>query len=62
MHELCQELGLPMAEEKDEGPTTLLQFLGLVVDTKAMEIRLRISFKASSATGHIRNVERKKSL
>ena len=40
MHELCQELGLPVAEEKDEGPTTSSQFLGLVVDTKAMEIRL----------------------
>ena len=40
MHELCQDLGLPVAKEKDEGPTTSLQFLGLVLDTRAMEIRL----------------------
>ena len=29
-----------MAEEKDKGPTTSLQFLGLAGDTKAMKIRL----------------------
>ena len=40
MHEICQNLGLPVAEEKDEGPTTSLQFLGLEVDTEAMEIWL----------------------
>ena len=40
MHEVCQELGLPVAEEKNEGPTSSLQFLGLELDTEAMEIRL----------------------
>ena len=40
MHEICQELGFPVAEEKDEGPATSLQFLGLEVDTEVMEIRL----------------------
>ena len=40
MHEICQKLGLPVAEEKDEGPATSLQFLGLNIDTEAMEIRL----------------------
>ena len=40
MPEICQELRLPVAEEKDEGPATSLQFLGLEVDTKTMEILL----------------------
>ena len=40
MHELCQELGLPVAVEKDEGPATTLQFLGLELDSQAMEVRV----------------------
>ena len=30
----CQELGIPLAEEKVEGPATSLTFLGVVLDTK----------------------------
>ena len=33
-------LGLPVAEDKLEGPTTLLSFLGLEIDTVALELRL----------------------
>lgn len=33
-------LGLPVAEDKLEGPSTLLSFLGLEIDTVAMELRL----------------------
>ena len=36
----CRNLGIPLAEEKLEGPTTSLTFLGIVVDTFQMEIRL----------------------
>ncbi len=40
MHEVCSMLGLPAEPEKDEGPATSLTFLGIVIDTVAMELRL----------------------
>ena len=36
----CRNPGIPLAEEKLEGPTTSLTFLGIVLDTFQMEIRL----------------------
>ena len=36
----CEELGLPLAAEKQVGPTTCLDFLGIELDTVHMEIRL----------------------
>ena len=36
----CGELGLPLAEEKQVGPSTQLVFLGIELDTVHMEIRL----------------------
>ena len=36
----CRELNLPLAEEKSVGPATLLDFLGIELDTVQMEIRL----------------------
>ena len=38
--EVCTYLGIPLALEKLEGPTQLLTFLGIVLDTSRMEIRL----------------------
>ena len=35
-----KELGVPLATEKLEGPTTSLTFLGVVLDSARMEIRL----------------------
>ncbi|MDY6841666.1 MAG: reverse transcriptase domain-containing protein [Pseudomonadota bacterium] len=35
-----EELGVPVAPEKVEGPSTSIKFLGLIVDTIAMEVRL----------------------
>ena len=40
MHELCKELGLPAEPDKDEGPATSISFLGMELDSVAMEIRL----------------------
>ena len=43
MHKLlgcCSQLGIPIAQDKTEGPTTCLAFLGIEVDTQAMELRL----------------------
>lgn len=38
--ELCLEIGVPLAEDKWEGPTTVLTFLGLELDSVKQEIRL----------------------
>lgn len=37
---LCEDLGLPMAADKTEGPVQCLTFLGIELDTVAMEARL----------------------
>ena len=37
---LCKELGIPMSAGKTEGPTTQLTFLGIELDTVAMQARL----------------------
>ena len=36
----CQQLGVPLAMEKVEGPSTSLTFLGITMDTVQMEIQL----------------------
>ena len=36
----CNELGLPLKSEKMEGPATVIEFLGIILDTAKMEIRL----------------------
>ena len=40
---LCRELGVPMAPAKTEGPITCLTFLGIELDTVAMQMRLPAS-------------------
>ena len=40
MHKACERMGLPVEPEKDEGPATRLPFLGIELDSMAMEIRL----------------------
>jgi len=37
---LCEELGVPMAPNKVEGPSQCLEFLGIMLDTVKMEARL----------------------
>ena len=37
---LCEELGVPLASDKVEGPLTTITFLGIEIDTKRMELRL----------------------
>ena len=36
----CNTLGLPVAVDKQEGPTTCLSFIGIEVDTVMLELRL----------------------
>ena len=38
--QLCSYLGIPLASEKIEGPTTSLSFLAITIDTSRMEMRL----------------------
>ena len=38
--QLCTNLGIPLASEKIEGPSTCLTFLGITLDTARMEFRL----------------------
>ena len=40
MHRTCEEVGMPVEPEKDEGPATENTFLRLKLDTEKMEIRL----------------------
>ncbi len=40
MKAVCQQVGMPIEPEKDEGPATTITFLGLELDTIALEVRL----------------------
>lgn len=37
---LCKELGIPLSEDKTADPSTVLTFLGIELDSSAMELRL----------------------
>ena len=37
---LCEELGFPVAEDKTAGPTTVITFLGIEIDTLQQQVRL----------------------
>ena len=37
---ICRELGVPIAEDKTEGPATRIVYLGIEIDTEAMTLRL----------------------
>ncbi len=40
LKQVCQEAGMPTEPEKDEGPATVLVFLGMELDSEKLEIRL----------------------
>jgi len=40
MRSVCKETGTPQEEAKFEGPATVIEFLGIELDTEALEIRL----------------------
>ena len=64
LKQTCEDLGVPLAMEKLEGPTTSLTFLGVVLDTAKSEIRLpedkflRIRQEVSSWLGKRRATKR----
>lgn len=40
LESVARRFGIPLAPEKTEGPSTEMQFLGIIIDTQAMECRL----------------------
>ena len=40
--QVCRQLGIPVVTHKTEGPSTMLTFLGILVDSSHMELRLPI--------------------
>ena len=52
MHICCDDVGLPVEPEKDEGPATCITFLGLELDSEALELRLPTE-KLSSMRVHL---------
>ena len=38
--ETCKEVGFPVAEEKTRGPATLIELLGIEIDSELMQLRL----------------------
>lgn len=40
MLSMCEHLGMPLKTVKTVGPTPVLPFLGIVLDTQQQEIRL----------------------
>ena len=49
--QICRVLGIPLAVEKVDSPATVLEFLGILLDTERMEARLpQEKFKRIQAT------------
>ena len=40
LHKICNDLGVPLASEKQEGPSSVITFLGTTIDTNSQELRL----------------------
>jgi hypothetical protein len=38
--ENCSEIGVPIANEKTEGPSTIIEYLGLTIDTVNKMIKI----------------------
>ena len=57
--EICHMLGIPLAIEKIDGPATVLDFLGILLDTEQMEVCLPQD-KVCEDTNHIKEWLHKK--
>jgi len=40
LKQVCMDLGVPLAPEKQAGPTSIIEFLGIIIDTVKQELRL----------------------
>ena len=37
---ICKKLQVPIADEKTEGPTCVMEYLGLTIDTREMTVKI----------------------
>jgi hypothetical protein len=37
---ICKKLQVPIADEKNEGPTCVMEYLGLTIDTREMTVKI----------------------
>jgi hypothetical protein len=37
---ICKKLQVPIADEKTEGPTSVMEYLGLTIDTREMAVKI----------------------
>lgn len=58
-HEVCSDLGVPLADEKTEGPSSTICFLGIEFDSNKMEMRLPVK-KVSDLQVKLREILSKK--
>ena len=61
---LCAELGFPVADDKTEGPATVLMFLGIEIDTIQQQVRLpedKLGRLASTIASWMRQTEPRRS-
>jgi hypothetical protein len=42
--EVCSQLGVPIADDKTEGPSTMITYSGLLIDTEKMLIQIPDAF------------------
>ena len=40
LKQVCTDLGVPLAPEKQAGPSSTIEFLGIIIDTEKQELRL----------------------
>ena len=57
--QICQELGVPLAEDKSFGPTYKLVFLGLEIDTVSQMVRV-LEVKSAELSTLLQEMLRKK--
>ena len=50
IQQVCKQLGIPLALEKVEGPSTSLDFLGITLDTGKMEGKIKIGHQRPSSS------------
>ena len=55
----CSDVGFPVAEEKSDGPATVISVLGIVLDSVRQELRLpdKKTGKVEAASGSMEEAE-----
>ena len=60
---ICAALGIPLADDKQDGPTAVITLLGIIIDTMKGELRLPgDKLQRQQQSGQIEGLARVKSL